>query len=220
LTAGPQSAPPTARKIQERAIVVARADGRALEGLYHAGEVPPAIVIAPPHPRLGGSMDSPVVAEIAFAAARDGRPTLRFNFSGVAGSQGEIDGTDGSTEAVDYAAAWAELGATAPGAPAAVAAGYSFGAVIAARHAAARASDAHALLLVAPPTRLLALPSLVELAIPVLVVYGIDDGYVERGAVEALVPPQARIEVLRADHFFQRGLAELGRLVTEWLRTL
>lgn len=59
-----------------------------LEGLSHRGERFPPLLIVPPTPEEGGSMDHVVAAEAAWAAATRGFPTLRFNFAGVGGSQG------------------------------------------------------------------------------------------------------------------------------------
>src|ERR1700694_3261670 len=58
-----------------------------LDGLSHRGDLQPPLLILPPPPNEG-SMDHPVAAEVGWAAARAGFPTLRFNFRGVGGSQG------------------------------------------------------------------------------------------------------------------------------------
>ena len=60
-----------------------------MEGLWHRGERRPPLLIIPPAPEEGGSMDHVVAAEAAWAAATRGFPTLRFNFRGTGGSQGE-----------------------------------------------------------------------------------------------------------------------------------
>src|ERR687888_2645982 len=60
-----------------------------MEGLWHRGERRPPLLIIPPVPEEGGSMDHVVAAEVAWAAATRGFPTLRFNFRGTGGSQGE-----------------------------------------------------------------------------------------------------------------------------------
>ena len=49
-------------------------------------------VVAPPHPLYGGSMDSPVVTEIAHACANTQTASLRFNWRGVGGSAGQMSG--------------------------------------------------------------------------------------------------------------------------------
>ena len=49
-------------------MIIPFAEGQhVLEGLYLAGEGPeaPGAVVAPPHPLMGGSMDHPVVSEVA-----------------------------------------------------------------------------------------------------------------------------------------------------------
>ena len=67
----------------ERSVVVGD-----LDALYHRGTRDPPCAIAAPHPALGGSMVSPVVAELAWALTRAGHPTLRFDYRGVGASRG------------------------------------------------------------------------------------------------------------------------------------
>ncbi|UCD85552.1 MAG: hypothetical protein JSU92_05010, partial [Deltaproteobacteria bacterium] len=61
-----------------------------LDGLYQKGSRDLAAVIAPPLPRDGGSMSSPVVAELAYALFQKECHTLRFNFRGVEASTGVL----------------------------------------------------------------------------------------------------------------------------------
>jgi pimeloyl-ACP methyl ester carboxylesterase len=64
-------------------------DGVTLEALYHRGERPPALLLCPP---LGGEgMDAPLLAELAWAAAREGHASLRFQHRGRGASQGAPD---------------------------------------------------------------------------------------------------------------------------------
>src|SRR5258707_15303458 len=101
-----------------------------LEGLIaNPGGDAPAAVVCHPHPMYGGSMFNNVVEAILGALWELGYATLRFNFRGVGGSEGEHDG--GRGEAVDAAAAMAFL-LTQPGVSKAGAmmAGYSFGAMV------------------------------------------------------------------------------------------
>ena len=65
----------------ERSVVVGD-----LDALYHRGTRDPPCAIAAPHPALGGSMLSPVVAELAWALTRAGHPTTRFDYRGVGAS--------------------------------------------------------------------------------------------------------------------------------------
>src|SRR3954463_13989466 len=59
-----------------------------MEGLSHRGRERPPLLIVPPPAEEGGSMDHVVAAELAWAAATAGFPTLGFNFRGVGASQG------------------------------------------------------------------------------------------------------------------------------------
>ena len=192
-----------------------------LEGLYHKGERGPALVVAAPHPRLGGSMHSPVVAEIAYSAARDGRPALRFNYRGVGGSQGRVSGGEAgdlTPEVDDFAAAVEELRATS-GQRAIVAAGYSFGASVAALYA-ARDPEVLACILVAPATRMMAPPDLASLKMPLLIAAGSADTHVDWAPIrESLGQAVAArvVEIPDADHVFAIGLVELGREVQAFL---
>lgn len=60
-----------------------------LEGLWHRGTRAPAALLIPPRPGQG-SMDVAALNELAFALSRAGHASLRFNFSGVGASQGEV----------------------------------------------------------------------------------------------------------------------------------
>ena len=98
----------------EQGVVIALGDGTvALEGIYLAGDGPDAggAVIAAPHPLYGGSMESPVVNEIAYACGRAGLASLCFNWRGVGASAGEPSGEAADADA-DYAAAALHLART------------------------------------------------------------------------------------------------------------
>jgi alpha/beta superfamily hydrolase len=201
------------------AIALRAPEEGALEGVYQAGHAgnPCGSVIAPPHPLYGGSMDSPVVNEIAFASARAGIAAVRFNWRGVGASTGCASGDPRDADA-DYAAALAYVAESVPGKV--VACGYSFGAATA-----VRAAHLHPrigrVLLVAPPASLLEPSALRDLGRPTLVVTGADDRLApaEALAEELEAVPFARLEVVAgADHFFVSGLAELSRLAFAWLR--
>jgi len=64
--------------------------GLVLEGLFHRGRRRPALLVCPA-PGPGGGMDAPVVAELAWAAARADHPSLRFQHRGIGASQGAPD---------------------------------------------------------------------------------------------------------------------------------
>ncbi len=207
-------------KLQEKmvAIPLPGASGETLEGIFLAGapDDDRGAVIAPPHPLYGGSMDSPVASEIAFACHQSGIATLRFNWRGVGASAGEPSGDEAIADE-DYAAALAHMAETAAGVL--LACGYSFGAAAAVR-AAERSARVRRLVLVAPPPALIAPPRIAALRARTLVLAGDRDSFVPIAALEAAFSGAANVSlsVLRgADHFFMDGLGALGREVAEWL---
>ncbi|HET6305292.1 MAG TPA: alpha/beta family hydrolase [Myxococcota bacterium] len=205
-------------KLLERMLTISRsAGGGDLEGSFLPGR-PPQVggaVIAPPHPLYGGSMDSPVASELAWACASAGIPSLRFNWRGVGASAGEATG-DAAAADEDYAAALAHQKESVAGPL--VACGYSFGACAAAR-AGSRELRVRRLVLVAPPPSLLDRAALAAFAGRALVVVGAGDRIAPPRELEAIASDaQVRLHVIaEADHFFGAGLAELGRIAREWL---
>ena len=200
----------------ERSVVVGD-----LDALYHRGTRDPPCAIAAPHPALGGSMLSPVVAELAWALTRAGHPTMRFDYRGVGASRGVSRHPAGGQkiaelqdEVADLHQACDQLLATS-GMVSACAVGYSFGAAVALE----AASDARIgrLILIAPPTRLCDFALVSEVRKPLLIVCAHHDSWCDRASLP--VPPDARLEVIpHSDHFFSRGLTEVGKTVAGWLR--
>jgi hypothetical protein len=197
-------------------------EGLALEGLYvpvAAAAAAGGAVIAAPHPLMGGSMDSPVVTEIAWACQRAGRASLRFNWRGVGASGGETSGDIGDAD-VDYASATAFLTETVPGPI--MACGYSFGAIAALR-ATTRDPVPQRLLLVAPPTGMLDASLLASFSGEILLVAGHEDQWVDTTVLSSLAAEGARVrtEVIPGcDHFFVTGLGKLGRALADWLESI
>ncbi len=194
----------------------------ALDGLFLRadGAARGGAVIAPPHPLHGGSMDNPVVSELAFACARAGLASLRFDWRGVGASAGRASGelADG---AADYAAALAHLADTTEG-PLTLC-GYSFGAAAAAAQvgrAGPLVARVRRLVLVAPPPGLLDGEALARFRGAVLFVTGERDAIAPAARLAELADglPQGQLAVLaHADHFFGVGLGELGRVTLLWL---
>lgn len=87
-----------------------------------------AIAIAHPHPLYGGNRSSHVVGSLFDAALAIGWAAIRFDFRGAGGSGGAHDG--GRAERLDLTAALAAVAPYAGPGPV-VAAGYSFGALVA-----------------------------------------------------------------------------------------
>jgi alpha/beta superfamily hydrolase len=207
---------------EERAVTVPvgdAAEGLVLDALYVAPD--PALedaggaVIAPPHPLYGGSMDSPVVAELSWALSRGGLATLRFDWRGVGASAGRPSG-DAEDARADYAAALDQLAESVSGRL--VAAGYSFGAAAAVR-ASAQTPRVRALVLVAPPPAMLDRKLLAARPLDVLILAGERDGIAPAAELDSIARELTRARVVtiaQADHFFGAGLGELGRAVTQW----
>ena len=193
--------------------------GAALEGLLiPAAELPDCAggIVAAPHPLMGGSMESPVVTELAFALDHAGIASLRFNWRGVGGSAGAPSGENDDAD-VDFAASLSFLRETVTGPVLAM--GYSFGAATALR-ATRTAPALRRLVLVAPPPSLIDATLLDAFAGPILMVAGDDDRFVEIDVLAqwAAERDDVTLEVLEgADHFFVMHLRELRRAVDAWL---
>jgi alpha/beta superfamily hydrolase len=200
-------------------VVISLGDGTlALEGVFLAGDGQDAggVVVAAPHPLYGGSMDSPVVNEMAYACQRAGLAALCFNWRGVGASAGEPSGEACDADA-DYAAAALHLAETVSGPL--VAAGYSFGAAAAVR-VGAQHPRVRRLLLVSPPPSLLAAAALEGFRGAVLMLTGEHDAIAPPRALEDLAAslPRATLRVVaEADHFFMAGLGEIARALGDWL---
>jgi uncharacterized protein len=206
-------------RIQERMVTVARRDApeETLEAIYLAGApgAPGGAVLAPPHPLYGGSLESPVLTELAFACTKAGLASLRFNWRGVGASAGRPSGAAADADA-DYGAALDHLAETVAGPL--VAGGYSFGSAAAVR--AAAAPRVEKLILVAPPPQLVAPEAIAASARRALVLVGEYDTLAPARALDAAFAraPNVALHVIpHADHFFAEGLGELGRLAAEWL---
>ena len=162
-------------------------------------------------------MDNPVVIRVAEVAQSLGGATLRFNFRGVGASSGKHGG--GEAEQEDVKAALGSLAERLPAGSFIGLAGYSFGAWVAARIAAA--VDLPALALVAPPLGMYDLDFLARAPGPALLVAGTKDQYCPVEALRRLGQRLgAEVEVIEgAEHFFFGKLFPLGEAVERWLRS-
>ena len=179
-----------------------------LEGLWHRGSKVPPVLVLPPPPEAG-SMDHVVCAELAWAAARAGRPVLRFNFRGVGASQGARG--DGTSRVEDAAGALRLLRENTGTVDVAVAA------VGGSAETAVRLVGEHpgvvAVTLVSPP------PEAVTAGVraPFLCIVGEHEPG-RTGLLAAASEGGGRVEVVSgADARFQRNLPDVGRLALRWL---
>lgn len=195
----------------------------ALEALFCGGladgEPGRPVVLAGPHPRFGGNMDSPVLAELVWTLARQGRATLRFNWRGVGASQGTtavpplpaptmpalVDEIADLVAAVEHHAGGAGLTLV----------GYSFGTAPALRVAIEHPAIER-LVLVAPPVGVLPFDwrGLADSGVPTAIVCGEHDHHADANLVRAASGGRFAVQVIAgAGHSFQRGLTELARVV-------
>jgi uncharacterized protein len=198
-----------------------RSGDLTLEGLLaNPGGNAPAAVVCHPHPLYGGSMYNNVVEAVLAAMRQAGYATLRFNFRGVGGSDGEHDRGPGEVDDAMAAMAFmlAQPGVSKAGA---VMAGYSFGAMVAVSAGYERAEVAR-IVAVALPLAMADARIPDGAAKPVLLVSGDSDSYSPVAGLRALkakIGDAARLEIVAgADHFFGGREAELSRAIVDALK--
>lgn len=190
--------------------------GVVLEGLSHRGKAAPPLLIVPPPAEEGGSMDHVVAAELAWAAATAGFPTLRFNFRGVGASQGT---RGGPAERAEDARAALQLLYENTGTESVVVAGIGGSAALGLELLAGLPS-LRGLALVAPtgiaPERLAAFDR------PLSVVVGeLDERLPRAGLAQAVTQAGGRLAVIeKADAAFTRSLPQVGKVVVHLLKRL
>lgn len=204
-------------QLLERPVIVPFERG-CLDGIYLRGSEAPPLLVGSPHPRLGGSMQNPVVNELAYAAARHGRASLRFDYEGIGASEG-VASEDPEQAASNMKHALEHLLETASQ-PSAAIAGYSFGCLVALLLA-SREPRIDRLLLVAPPRKMLSVPDYGSVSIPVTVVVGEADTFADVARERELAQahaPRVRLEILpEVDHSFRNGNIQLARITERFL---
>ncbi len=181
-------------------------DGLALEGELIAPASPvAAAVICHPHPLYGGNMHNGVVDTLFQRWGSAEVATLRFNFRGAGGSDGEHG--DGVAERVDIAGAVGELANRFPDVPL-ILAGYSFGADTALAVSDDRVA---AWFLVAPPLRIVPIAEMQAPSDPrqKTIVTGSEDDFRPANQVEEITADWPETTVVVAEgtnHFFTTGL--------------
>ena len=161
-------------------------------------------------------MDHVVGAELAWAVATAGHPTLRFNFRGVGASQGKPSGPKEQIEDAEAALRLAQENA----AVAAVAVASLGGSALTLLELQARHPGVCGLCLISP--RGLEPAYLARLKIPVLLVIGAAESQQPRVAYSAaLAEIGGHLEIIDdADATFTRNLPQVGRTVARWLAGL
>jgi uncharacterized protein len=199
-------------------------DDLRLEAELSSAENPRAgLVLCHPHPKMGGTMNAPLLVALSDALVEAGWAVLRFNFRGIGNSEG--DPSDGIAEVADAEGALTAIKGRYGSLPTAVA-GWSFGAAVALR--AATRVDVSACVAIAPavkprPGVTAGLPPAAELAIdvPSLFVCGANDEVTPpsecRRYAEA-VDGATFTEVSGANHFFWAKYDDLAEAVVGWLK--
>ena len=196
-------------------------DGLSLEAALDAPDEPRAgLVLCHPHPKMGGTMNAPLLLELTKELVSRGWAVLRFNFRGLGTSEGEhglgIDEVADAAGALTFMKDRYDL-------PLAIA-GWSFGGAVALR--AALGSDVAAVALIAPAvkekpgiTAGLPDPAGISLAVPLLVVVGANDELVAPNDAEAWAQAAGgRGVVLKgANHFFWAKYEALAGIVGDFL---
>ena len=166
-------------------------------------------VLCHPHPLHGGTMDNKVIQTLARAFVQLGYRTVRFNFRGVGGSQGQWD--HGAGEVDDALAVVAACRDAAP----LVLGGFSFGGYVAAQAAqrlAAAHTPAQRVVLVGPATSTFTVPTVPADS---LVIHGEADDVVPLSATLDWARPQGLPVVVLpgVGHYFHGQLTRLRDLV-------
>ena len=187
-----------------------------IEGLLQTKPGDKGVVITHPHPLYGGSMHNNVVESLVQAYQQAGYTTLRFNFRGVGGSQGEYDNGLGEQEDVNAALHYlAEQGKNAVDL-----AGYSFGAWV---NTLTRppVDVAQRMIMVSPPVAFLDFGPPQSVPQLELVVAGSRDEIAPPELIKTILPnwnSSARLEIIEgADHFYVTYAGELESILTSYL---
>ena len=173
----------------------------ALEGLLQKNSKTHGSIITHPHPLYGGNMHNNIVTAITKTYQRLGHTTLRFNFRGVGGSQGNYGEGVGEQQDVTAAITYlADLGIEQIDL-----AGYSFGAWVNARLDCASAGIAN-MVMVSPPLAFMEFDSVRDIDCLKLIVTGSRDDIAPAEMIRQSYHrwnAAARFEVIDgADHFY------------------
>ena len=166
-------------------------------------------ILCHPHPLYGGNMDDAIVRIVEKALASQRISTLRFNFRGTGFSEGKHDDGNGEVEDLLSIFNWVSDSYKPEKI---IIAGYSFGAVIAAKAAPQIKSDL--VLLVAPPTRAIHPYCFTEST--VVAITGSQDDFVNNKDLASLVEksPNLKVTVIDgADHFFSGKQTNLYTII-------
>lgn len=171
-------------------------------------------VICHPHPLHGGALTNKVVHQLAKTFNEMGAVSVRFNFRGVGGSEGEYDEGRGELEDLVAVARWAEQ--HWPGLPLWLA-GFSFGGFVALKGA--QRLEPHRLVTVAPAVNYFPAESLRLPGLDWLLIQGESDDIVPTVQVkkwlESLEYEPQFVLIEGAGHFFHGRLNALRQALID-----
>lgn len=174
-------------------------------------------ILCHPHPLHSGTMHNKVVTMAERSLRELGLRTVRFNFRGVGGSEGEYD--DGRGETLDLLAVAEWVQKVRPG-DALWLCGFSFGSYVAllgARHLPVKQ-----MISIAPPAGRWDFSAVLAPTCPWLVVQGEEDDVVDPQAVydwvESLPEKPSLVRMPETGHFFHRRLMDLRGAIKNGVR--
>lgn len=206
---------------------------RGILAYPEAEEPHTTLVLLAPHPHMGGRMDNNVIRHLARRGAETGCATLRFDYRGVGASPIELPPGSSVHDHFarlerercyeellpDCAAAWRALHEACPGARRRVIVGYSLGAILAGRLAAA--TDATHLVAISPPVARVSLEWLRDCALPKLFVGGDRDFAFDLARFDVewagLREPKRFVRLAGSDHFYRKEEERVFEAVSGFL---
>lgn len=188
-----------------------------IEGLLCIQEGEKGVVVTHPHPLYGGTMYNQVVETLVEVYQNNAFSTLRFNFRGVAGSEGHYDEGKGEQEDVRSALQYMHE----RGKRDVDLAGYSFGAWVN-----AKINDTHSLydriVMISPPVAFLDFSFLSFNPKIRLVVAGGNDDIAPADTITNVINTwnqKAHLEVIEgADHFYTGKIGSLKSTLSRFIR--
>lgn len=203
----------------ERAIIHFPSGGITLEGIMDDQPGDRAVLISHPHPLYGGTMHNDVVKTVAHAYHAMGFSTLRFNFRGVEGSEGNYDEGIGEQEDVKGGLEYLlNLGKRDIHL-----AGYSFGAGVIAMGF-EKYDRASRVILISPPVNLMSFDVLKGSGKVDLVIVGEQDSVADAETIRSLLPlwnREARFHMIPGtDHFFSGQREALENSLFNFLKQM
>jgi alpha/beta superfamily hydrolase len=167
-------------------------------------ETYPNLILAHPHPLMGGSMENKIILQLFRRAKARGWGCLRFNFRGVGRSSGVHDHGKGEIQDLLGLLDWLKLEKSWEFSQT-ILCGYSFGSWICAR-AAVRLENLAGLWMIAPPIKTVEFPDISQLKAPKRVFAASDDEFVSLELLETWASKNSALEDMQifrgSDHFF------------------